>query len=161
MEASLESSSVETTHAIGREIGSRLGPGDVVLLSGGLGAGKTTLTQGILWGLGSEEYARSPTFVLINEYQARLPLYHMDLYRLDSFAELDSLGFDDYMFGEGVCVIEWADKSRGYFPADHIALSIRVTSETGRLMTISADAERHHSLLDSVARLSAAANRDG
>ena len=157
MEVYLESNSVGTTHDVGRAIGADLSPGDVILLSGGLGAGKTTLTQGILWGLGSEEYARSPTFVLVNEYQARLPVYHMDLYRLDSLVELDSLGLDDYLFGEGVCVIEWADKSPGYFPPDHIALSISVTSETGRLLTITADADRHDRLLGTLARMSAPA----
>ena len=100
--------------------------GDVVLLTGDLGAGKTTLTQGILHGLGSNEFARSPTFVLVNEYDARIPLYHMDFYRLGSFEDIDGLGLDDYLFGDGICVIEWADKADGYFPADHLSVSIDV-----------------------------------
>ena len=69
-------------------------------MSGTLGAGKTTLTQGIVWGLASPEYARSPTFVLVNEYRAKLPVYHMDLYRLDTFEDVDGLGLDDYLYGD-------------------------------------------------------------
>ena len=100
----------EQTQSIGRLLGECALAGDVFLLSGELGAGKTCLTQGILWGLGGDEYARSPTFVLICEYPARLTLYHMDLYRLDSLDEIIDLGLDDYFFGEGVCVVEWAEK---------------------------------------------------
>ncbi len=139
MKVSLHSDSVETTHEIGRAIGSNVHAGDILLLSGGLGAGKTTLTQGILWGLGSDEYARSPTFVLVNEYDARIPVYHMDLYRLDSFEEIDGLGLEDYLFGDGLCVIEWADKAQGYFPVDHVAISIETVSDDARVFTLDAD----------------------
>ena len=154
MEVRLKSNSVESTQAIGQAIGKSVEPGDVVLLSGGLGAGKTTLTQGILWGLGSDEYARSPTFVLVNEYQARFPVYHVDLYRLDSFDEVDGLGLDDYLFGDGVSVIEWADKTRGYFPAEHIAVLIEVTSETERSLTLTAGGDGQRPLLESLGRFS-------
>ncbi|MCY4654517.1 MAG: tRNA (adenosine(37)-N6)-threonylcarbamoyltransferase complex ATPase subunit type 1 TsaE [Dehalococcoidia bacterium] len=139
MKVSLHSDSIETTHELGRVIGSNVCPGDILLLSGGLGAGKTTLTQGILWGLGSDEYARSPTFVLVNEYEARIPVYHMDLYRLDSFEEIDGLGLEDYLFGDGLCVIEWADKAQGYFPVGHVAISIETVSEDARVFTLDAD----------------------
>ena len=123
MQFRLQSSSADSTREIGREIGSRARKGDVVLLTGDLGAGKTTLAQGILHGLGSNEFARSPTFVLVNEYNARLPLYHMDLYRLDSFEDVEGLGLDDYLFGDGLCVVEWADKAEDYFPVDHLSVS--------------------------------------
>ena len=138
MKVSLHSDSVEMTHRLGRAIGANVSPGDILLLTGGLGAGKTTLTQGILWGLGSEEYARSPTFVLVHEYDARIPVYHMDLYRLDSFEEIDGLGLDDYLFGDGLCVIEWADKAQGYFPVDHVDVSIETVSENARTFTVDA-----------------------
>ena len=81
-----------------------------MLLEGELGSGKTCLTQGILWGLGGTEYARSPTFVLMAQYAARLTLYHVDLYRVESVAEAADLGLDEVVSGEGVTVIEWADR---------------------------------------------------
>lgn len=136
----LRSDSVEYTRAVGRAIGAAARAGDVVLLSGGLGAGKTALTQGILRGLGSDEFARSPTFVLVNEYRARLTVYHMDLYRLDTLAEIDGLGLDDYLFGDGLCVIEWADKAEGYFPAERLAVSITVESDTERTLELESSA---------------------
>ena len=116
MKLHLQSRSAEYTREIGREIGSRARKGEVILLSGDLGSGKTTLTQGVLLGLGSDEFARSPTFVLVNEYNARIPLYHMDLYRLDSFEAIDGLGLDEYLFGDGLCVVEWANKAEGVLP---------------------------------------------
>ena len=143
MKISIHSDSVEETRNLGRVIGSNISPGDILLLTGGLGAGKTTLTQGILWGLGSDEYARSPTFVLVNEYHARIPVYHMDLYRLDTFEEIDGLGLEDYLFGDGLCVIEWADKAQGYFPLNHVDISIETVSDNSRIFTLdSGDSER-------------------
>lgn len=143
MKINFHSDSVEETRNLGRVIGSNISPGDILLLTGGLGAGKTTLTQGILWGLGSDEYARSPTFVLVNEYHARIPVYHMDLYRLDTFEEIDGLGLEDYLFGDGLCVIEWADKAQGYFPLDHVDISIETVSESERIFTLdTGDRER-------------------
>ena len=93
-------------------LGGQLKPGDIVLLFGDLGAGKTTLTQGITRGLGmaKNEYIRSPTFTLINEYQARVPIYHIDLYRMDSVQEIESLGLEEVLFAEGVAIVEWAEK---------------------------------------------------
>ena len=143
------------THDIGRAIGAKVVPGDIVLLSGTLGSGKTTLTQGIVWGMGSPEYARSPTFVLVNEYPARIPVYHMDLYRLDSFEEVDGLGLDDYLYGDGVCVIEWADKVPGYFPERHMLISIRPTADDERELTVQSDLLEHLPIFDALERLGA------
>ena len=153
MKVSLHSNSVETTHELGRAIGSNVHPGDILLLSGGLGAGKTTLTQGILWGLGSDEYARSPTFVLVNEYDARIPVYHMDLYRLDSLEEIDGLGLEDYLYGDGLCVIEWADKAQGYFPLDHVDISIETVSDSERVFTLDADDSNREELFSALGGL--------
>ncbi|CAI2718470.1 tRNA (adenosine(37)-N6)-threonylcarbamoyltransferase complex ATPase subunit type 1 TsaE [Nitrospina watsonii] len=106
------SHSPEDTQKLGERIGQLLQTGDIVLLSGDLGAGKTTLIQGIASGLKvqSNEYVRSPSFTLINEYKGRLPIYHIDLYRLDSIAEMEELGLEDYLFGQGVSLIEWGEK---------------------------------------------------
>ncbi|OGN90046.1 MAG: tRNA (adenosine(37)-N6)-threonylcarbamoyltransferase complex ATPase subunit type 1 TsaE, partial [Chloroflexi bacterium RBG_13_46_9] len=89
------------------------------LLVGQLGAGKTCLTQGIAWGLGIEEYTLSPSFVIMRELHGSLPLYHMDFYRLDNINEIADLGLDDYLYGRGVCVIEWAEKGMDILPDDH------------------------------------------
>ena len=139
MEQSVNSNSPEITHEIGRRIGAKAQPGDVLLLVGKLGAGKTTITQGILWGLGGTEYARSPTFVLVNEYPARLTVYHMDLYRLESIDEIEDLGLGDYLYGDGVCVVEWADKAPGYFPVNHVVIRLEMIDETTRHITISSE----------------------
>ena len=142
------------THDIGRAIGTHVGAGDIVLLSGSLGAGKTTLTQGIVWGLGSQEYARSPTFVLVNEYRASIPVYHMDLYRLDTFEEVDGLGLDDYLYGDGVCVIEWADKAPGYFPEGHLLVRITSISDEERELTVQSTVNGHEAVFEALERLS-------
>lgn len=107
-----QTSSAEETLQLGEKIGKLLVPGDIVLLFGDLGSGKTTLTQGIAAGLDVEkgEYVRSPTFTLINEYRGRLPVYHIDLYRIGSHEELEQLGLEELFFGRGVAIVEWADK---------------------------------------------------
>ena len=143
------------THDIGRAIGAHVSPGDIVLLSGSLGAGKTTLTQGIVWELGSSEFARSPTFVLVNEYRASVPVYHMDLYRLDTFEEVDGLGLDDYLYSDGVCVIEWADKAPGYFPERHLLVAIRSISNEEREFTVQSELPEHVPIFDALDRLAA------
>jgi tRNA threonylcarbamoyladenosine biosynthesis protein TsaE len=107
-----ESRSAEDTLALGEKIGRHLKAGDTLLLFGDLGAGKTTLTQGIARGLGvaKEEYVRSPTFTLVNQYQGRYPVYHIDLYRIGSARELEDLGIDEVLAGDGVAIVEWAEK---------------------------------------------------
>lgn len=142
MRVQIVSSSPEQTQAIGRVLGSRARPGDVVLLVGELGAGKTCLAQGILWGLGVDEFARSPTFVMINEYTGRLPLYHIDLYRLDAGAETAELGLDEYLSGDGVCVVEWPERSRDPYPAEHVEIKLEHVDENTRNLTLSSTAQR-------------------
>ena len=119
----LTSRSPEETQQLGRIIGELARPGDIILLSGPLGAGKTCLAQGIAHGLGVSENAASPSYVLMREFAGRLPLYHMDLYRLD-FKEIDELGLDDYLYGRGVCVIEWAEKGEALMPAEHLNIKL-------------------------------------
>ena len=99
---------------MGDRLGKCLKPGDIVLLFGDLGAGKTTLTQGICLGLGLNEgeYIRSPTFTLVNLYQGHIPINHIDLFRLDSLAEIEALGLEEYLFSNNVSLIEWPEKLR-------------------------------------------------
>ncbi|MBI5411766.1 tRNA (adenosine(37)-N6)-threonylcarbamoyltransferase complex ATPase subunit type 1 TsaE [Candidatus Peregrinibacteria bacterium] len=102
----------EETLQLGERLGKLLKPGDVVLLFGELGAGKTKLTQGIAQGLGLQrgEYVRSPSFTLVNEYRGHCPIYHIDLYRIESYAEIENLGLEETFFGDGVTLVEWAEK---------------------------------------------------
>ncbi len=143
----IRTSGPEQTQSAGRVLGLHASAGSVFLLTGDLGAGKTCLTQGILWGLGGDEYARSPTFVLICEYYARLTLYHMDLYRLDSIDEIIDLGLDDYFLGDGVCVVEWADKGVDAFVGEHVNVVIEDTGNNNRKLTLSADSPRYSEML--------------
>ena len=138
----------EQTQALGRALGAAARAGDVFLLAGVLGTGKTCLTQGILWGLGLDEYARSPTFVLVAEYRARLTLYHLDLYRLDNVDEMEVLGLDEYLYGDGVCVVEWADKAPGAFPPEHLSIRLEALEENTRRIRLAADDERHRWLIE-------------
>ena len=114
----------EETRSIGRLVGESAQAGDVFLLTGPLGAGKTCLTQGIAEGLGVQGYVRSPTFVLTTQYEGRLRLYHLDLYRIDAPLEAWDLGLDEQLFGEGVCVVEWADRAPDIFPEESLWVSL-------------------------------------
>ena len=112
MDFDIISNSAEETIEIGRKIGERLKGGEVIGIYGTLGSGKTHLIKGIAAGTGAEESRRvtSPTFVIVNEYKGRLDVYHIDAYRLDTIAEFEALGFDDFCYAQSAVVIEWADK---------------------------------------------------
>ena len=140
------------TEEIGRAIGTLARPGDLVLLTGELGAGKTRLAQGALSGLDSRDHVRSPTFVLIMEHSARIPLYHVDLYRLERDSDLDTLGLDEYVRGQGLCLVEWADRAPHAFPPGHLDVRIeRVEDrEDERKLTLAAAGRRHVDLLEGV-----------
>ena len=153
----MESSCVEIishgpdeTRAIGRLLGAHAAPGDVFLLNGPLGAGKTCLAQGILWGLGSAEYARSPTFVLVAEYEARLTLYHIDLYRIGNVDEIGDLGLEEYLDGQGVCVVEWAEKLPTALTERHVTVQAEYIGERTRRLRLSATGRRYAAVLRAV-----------
>ena len=125
----------EETRAFGRELGLALRENAVVGLSGDLGAGKTEFVKGIAEGLGSIDPVTSPTFTLVHEYRSgRLPLFHMDFYRLETEEELEEIGFDDYLRQMGVCAIEWADRFSNRLPLDAIRVEIRITSDSERIV---------------------------
>jgi len=143
----LRSESPEETQRLGEELGRLARQGDLFLLVGGLGAGKTCLTQGIAWGLGIAGYATSPSFVVINQYRGRLPLYHIDLYRLDSIEEVIELGLDDYLYGSGVCVVEWAEKAVEVLPTEHLLVELSFLSDTSRHLVLNPSGERYVEML--------------
>ena len=132
MRWTLRTSNSDETLLFGRKLGETLVGDELFLLVGSLGAGKTTMTQGIANGLGVNEYTKSPTFVLVNEYEGRVPLVHADLYRVAQTEEAWLLGLDDYMFTGAVMVVEWGDRAQDIFPDDHIVITIEVVSDDVR-----------------------------
>jgi tRNA threonylcarbamoyladenosine biosynthesis protein TsaE len=128
------------TQALGRRLGGLLFPGAVVALVGPLGAGKTHLVRAVAEGLGVGDgrVVTSPTFVLLQEYPARLPVYHFDAYRLRGEVEFAELGAEEYLSGDGVCLVEWADRVSGCLPPDHLRITLDVTGETSRRATVEA-----------------------
>ena len=146
--------SPEQTQKLGMRLGELALPGDVFLLVGELGAGKTCLTQGIAWGLGIEEYALSPSFVIMRELYGRLPLYHVDLYRLDRIEESMDLGLDDYFYGQGVCVVEWAEKAIDIMPKDRLLVRIGYLSDTDRSFLVDPGGERYLELVKQIEEFS-------
>lgn len=139
--------SAEETQKFGTRLGKLAEPGDIFLLIGELGAGKTCLTQGIAYGLDIHEYTLSPSFVIMRELHGRLPLYHMDFYRLDNITEISDLGLDDYLFGDGVCVIEWANKGITVLPEDHLLIKIDYLADNERSFIIEPKGERYVRML--------------
>jgi tRNA threonylcarbamoyladenosine biosynthesis protein TsaE len=129
------SNSVEETIAAGREYGRNAAKGDVFALTGDLGAGKTQFVKGFVAGLRSSAEVASPTFVLVHEYEdGRLPVYHFDFYRIDNSDAVLRLGFDDYVFGDGVSLIEWADRYPDLIPKEATWLSFELKGETSRVI---------------------------
>ena len=139
------SKSTEETIGIGSKLAKSLKAGSVVALVGELGSGKTVLTKGIAKGLGVKNvrYVNSPTFVIIKEYKGKLPLYHFDLYRLNKSSLLDSENFEEYFYGDGVTVIEWADKIRKLLPPKYVEVRLSVAGENKRKIIISRQSTDH------------------
>ena len=149
-ELNIRSRSPDETIKIGEAIGQTANPGDLVLLRGQLGTGKTCLTQGILWGLGGTEYARSPTFVLMSQYEARMTLYHIDLYRIGSIQELEILGLEEVIFGDGVTVVEWAERSGDLFIANGLNIEISYDRTDNRIMNLYTNNDKYATTLETI-----------
>lgn len=159
------SHSLTQTQRLGMRLGDLLRGGELILLDGQLGTGKTTLTQGLAQGMGITAVINSPTFTLLKEYHSSpiqgqaqetmpsqplhggLALYHFDLYRLDNPEEIIDLGFEDYFYSSGVCVVEWADKASLLWPAEHLNIRLKVLSETKRGLLFIATGARYCELL--------------
>ena len=138
------------TMTFGRRLGQKLHPGAVVALVGILGAGKTHLTRAIAEGLGISDsrVVSSPTFVLVQEYTARLPIYHFDAYRLNTEAEFADLGAHEYFEGDGVCLIEWADRVPACLPAEHLRITLTITGKTSRRAVVEGFGEGYEKLVE-------------
>ena len=120
-----ETRSPEETYELGRKIGLQARPGQVYTLTGDLGVGKTVFTQGVAAGLGITEPVSSPTFTIVQVYEeGRLPFYHFDVYRIGDIEEMEEIGYDDYFFGEGICLIEWAELIEEILPENRISITI-------------------------------------
>lgn len=142
-------SDIPATAALGRRLGQLLFPGAVVALVGPLGAGKTHLVRAIAEGLdiADRRAVSSPTFVLIQEYDARLPIYHFDAYRLGGSADFSRLGVHEYFENDGVCLVEWADRVEACLPAEHLRVAIEIVGETARRFRIEARGTRYEAIL--------------
>ncbi|MBC5658189.1 tRNA (adenosine(37)-N6)-threonylcarbamoyltransferase complex ATPase subunit type 1 TsaE [Anaerosacchariphilus sp. NSJ-68] len=127
-----ETFSEQETRALGEKLGREAAAGQVYTLTGDLGVGKTVFTQGFARGLGVKEHVNSPTFTIVQEYgEGRLPFYHFDVYRIGDIEEMDEIGYEDYFYGEGVCLIEWAELIEELLPENRIAVRIEKDLEKG------------------------------
>jgi tRNA threonylcarbamoyladenosine biosynthesis protein TsaE len=146
------SHSVAQTLRIGQRLGELLQRGDLVLLLGDFGSGKTHLIKGIVQGLGSDDLVNSPSFVLINEYRAgvrhqQLPIFHADLYRIEAAEELAGIGLEEAWSANGVCLIEWAERAQGWLPQEHLAIHLQYLSDTKRVLRFVPHGPRYQALV--------------
>lgn len=139
--------SPQETRNLGRLLGSLASGGEVYLLTGNLGTGKTHLVQGIGFGLGVKEYACSPSFMIAREYHGRLMLYHLDLYRLDRIEEIVDIGVEQYFNNNSVCAIEWAEKGSGVLPAENLSIEIEDLGDDNRRITFVSHSEHYANLV--------------
>lgn len=149
---SFKSKNLEDTIAFGKKLGAALKAGEVIALSGELGAGKTTLVQAMATGLGipADIVVCSPSYTLVNEYDGRIPLFHFDLYRLEDATDINDLGFEEYLEGEGVSVIEWADIAPELLPAEHLKIGIEIINEDERNIAVSGKGEKYKRVISRI-----------
>jgi tRNA threonylcarbamoyladenosine biosynthesis protein TsaE len=145
-------SNLAGTEGLGHRLAAALFGGAVVALIGPLGAGKTQLVRAIAQGLGitDSRVVSSPTFVLIQEYSARLPIYHFDAYRLQTAGEFLDLGAHEYFEGRGVCLIEWADRVEESLPKEHLRITLQITGDTSRRIILEGRGMRYEALVNSI-----------
>lgn len=149
----IETMSADETRELGGVLGTLLGAADVVALRGELGAGKTVLAQGITAALGFDGYVSSPSFVIVNEYRGRVNIHHVDLYRISDEGEIDDLGYRELFFGDGVALVEWAERGASFLPEDRVDVRIESEGRDRRTFTISSSGPRGDEI---VTRLDAA-----
>jgi tRNA threonylcarbamoyladenosine biosynthesis protein TsaE len=150
MSLQVMSQSTVATQALGEQLGRLIEAGDIVCLYGELGSGKTVLSKGIARGLGvaDEHTVRSPSFVLIHRYQGRVPMYHADLYRLDGPTDIADIGLREFLAGDGVAVIEWADKLDASLPSERLDIALAHQEEQTRLITVTPQGAHYRQLFE-------------
>jgi len=146
---SLVSNSVEETVALGRELGKKLMPGDFIALIGDLGSGKTHFVQGVAEGdeMPTDVCVASPSYTLLNEYSGRVPLYHFDLYRLHGDGDIQELGFEEYFYGDGVCLVEWAERLDQELPKENLKIVFSHLDDTSRRIDFYCSGSRYEILV--------------
>ncbi len=143
----IETTSADETHEFGRMLGALLEPGDVVALRGELGAGKTVLAQGVAVALGFDGYVSSPSFVIVNEYRGRVDIRHVDLYRIEDESEIDDLGYRELFFGDGVALVEWAERGASFLPGDRVDVLIETAGRERRTFTVTSSGPRSEAIV--------------
>lgn len=137
----IKTNSAEETEQLGYKIGQSLSGGEIIAMTGDLGAGKTTLTKALAKGLEIDDYITSPTFTIVNEYSGRLKLFHFDVYRIGDVEEMYDLGFEEYFYSNGVCIVEWSNLILEILPKERINIDISYVDENSREITISGSGE--------------------
>lgn len=144
---------LDDTEELGIKLGKILKAGDILCLNGELGAGKTTMTQAIGKGLEVDDYITSPTFNLINEYYGRVPVYHFDVYRLEKVEEVWDLGFEEYFYGNGVSIIEWAEIIEEVLPEERIVIDLKKTEDLkGRIAYITGKGDSYEKIVEELSK---------
>ncbi len=143
----IETMSADETRELGGVLGALLDSGDVVALRGELGTGKTVLAQGVAVALGFDGYVSSPSFVIVNAYRGRVDIHHVDLYRISDEGEIDDLGYRELFFGDGVAIVEWAERGSGFLPDDRIDIHIESTGRDQRTFTVSSSGPRSETIV--------------
>lgn len=147
-----KSAAVDETTRFGERLGMLLSSGDVLALIGELGAGKTTLVKGIVRGLGVKDMraVKSPTFALVHKYEGRIPIYHFDAYRLEDVYEMLDIGSDEMIYGNGVAIVEWADKVSGCLPEEYLKITLHAVSENERNIEICGYGKRYGKIINNL-----------
>ena len=159
MNLTIITKSPEETKKIGKEVGKLARPGDLLAFYGELGAGKTCFIQGISQQLEVKDYVTSPSFTIINEYQGKIPIYHFDLFRLNNAEEILELGYEEYFYGEGLAVIEWAEKIEQLLPKEHLKIDIKFKNYHKRIISFIPQGDRFEKLLKELSKIENFRNR--
>ncbi len=153
MNLTIITKSPEETKNLGKEVSKLTKPGDLLAFYGELGAGKTCFIQGISQGLEVKDYVTSPSFTIINEYQGKVPVYHFDLFRLDDDEDIFELGYEEYFYGEGLTVIEWAEKIEQLLPKEHLKIDIKFKDRYQRTISFISQGDRFNKFLEELNRI--------
>lgn len=150
MQAVFDSESEEQTLSLGKRVGRGLGRGDVVAIKGELGAGKSVIVRGICEGLGMVQRTRSPSFTFMNRYRGPIDVYHIDLYRIEREGELATLGWEEMLYSDSITLIEWADKLGSFLSRASLDISIEITGEETRRISLTANVGRHERIIEDI-----------